>query len=341
MSYTDEQLQRIQDNARQRSSLGSQAAGIGPETKPAIENPVPDEPPNKDTTEQVTDTECYIRDIETEETERDLEAEGDLIETEGEIKSTANLKRDLREKKGEKREKESRTSSTETAFFQELFKMKFPEFVERAIEFNTNDYEERAYTYDPNEHHTPLWTFTRLVKSYFKAQNLVINAGQAFAEVDELIRWTKHFDILDDEEAYDEFESNWNKIQFYLGENALDRSIRQAEAYPLDPGSMALPRYKLFISMAGWLQVSAGDNYILLPCKNVTDAFIRHGIACNKMNVSRMCNRAIGAGYLREVKGHKFDPKDPQAERLATRFRFDLSHFPILKETVEAVESDE
>ena len=339
MDYTEKQLRQIQENKLKQMGIGSSVASIGADLKPKSDNPVPDESRKEASKEQATDQGCYIRDLETE---------GNLIETldtESDLQKTTTPNRDLLEIERKKGNTVSRTNSTEVVFFQELFKKKWPEVLKSAVEASTRDYTARKETYDADHYHTPLWTFTRIVKSYFNFKNVVIDVDEAFNEANAVMTdwggWVNYFDVFDDEEAYDEFESNWNKIRFLFGETVLDKAMLQANEYPLDLEQVALPRYQLFISMVGWLQVSAGDNYILLPCKNVSDAFTRHGIECNKMSVSRMRDRAEQAGYLREVSRHKFDPKDPQAEKRATRFRFDLSHFSILVEAAEAMDAEE
>ena len=82
--------------------------------------------------------------------------------------------------------------------------------------------------------------------------------------------------------------------------------------------------YPSFVSLAGWLQVVAGDTEIMLPCRDVAEV-----MGVTPMTVSRYRNWAIEDGYLVKVKDHTFRGKGASNE--ATEFRFPVQLWECLK----------
>lgn len=211
------------------------------------------------------------------------------------------------------------------------FDLPFPKFVGWAIEENKTE-PEHYDTSNGKPYHTPLWTFTRWIKGYLWDRD-GMTADIAFDKVDSVIQdwgddWATHFDVDDDEHAYEEFVVTWPKVLYPAGLAALDTAMRYAQLTPLElrvRKSRPLPRYQLFVSVAGWLQANMGDAPIWLPCKKVSELFTKNGVPCNKMRVSRWREMAVSDGYLTEVEPHTRGPNG-----LATRYRFDVTLYDCL-----------
>ena len=179
---------------------------------------------------------------------------------------------------------------------------------------------------------TPLWTFTRLIRGYYFDTDT--SAEVAFDSVDAIIRqlegWEEVLAVCDKEEAYTEFMSNWEKVRYPPGYGPLELAMRKALEQPLRPDrckNRRMPRYEMFVGLAGWLQVCMGDQRILLPCEDVAETITEHGFSCTKMTVSRCRELAIKDKYLTILKGHKFRSGGFGE---ATEFRFDITKFEVL-----------
>jgi hypothetical protein len=86
------------------------------------------------------------------------------------------------------------------------------------------------------------------------------------------VQWAHYFGV-DAEDARVEFLSNWDRVRCLPGYAPLDYAIEQAEKRPIEFGGVGLAAdtdgYKRFLTIAGWLQVAAGNRNILLPCELV------------------------------------------------------------------------
>ena len=75
-----------------------------------------------------------------------------------------------------------------------------------------------------------------------------------------------------------------------------------------------MPRYDRFVSLAGWLQHTAGDRPIALPCRVVAAL-----MGTDKHQVSAWRGLAVREGFLRELEKARYEPG---GKGKATTFRF-------------------
>ena len=181
---------------------------------------------------------------------------------------------------------------------------------------------------------SPLWTFVRHIRG--RCWGGDETADDIFGRVDQALRarggWAAHFEVKDEEEAYIEFVSNWDAIMYPPGQDPLSIALTKAKECPLTPERSQhrrLRNYALFVSMAGWLQASMGDQPILLPCREIAALLTEHGQACSKMAVSRWRKLAEKDGLLRVTREHSFRSA---GNSRATEFLFDMSQFDRLRE---------
>ena len=116
---------------------------------------------------------------------------------------------------------------------------------------------DNGHRYEDQEWGTPIFSFTRLVRSWRKEQ---AKADRAFEIVDEVMRkwngWSKYF-ALTDEEAYAQFVETWPKVRWRIDESPLDIAAKRAKAFPLASHvkrARPTPGYNRFFSLVGWLQ---------------------------------------------------------------------------------------
>lgn len=174
-------------------------------------------------------------------------------------------------------------------------------------------------------YNTPLWTFTRVVKSFFPD----LSADEAFDLVEPEIETQGGWRdlcldaIYSSSDAYVEFTHVWGRVRYLLGEGPLDVAIRASERTPLVPERCRLPGepYARFVSLAAWLQWAMGNRPIALPCELVGDV-----LGVSAMSVSRYREAAVRHGYLTQTAQHS------HAQRRASEFRFNLEAFLELKE---------
>ncbi len=170
---------------------------------------------------------------------------------------------------------------------------------------------------------SPLWTFTRLVKSRLAEG---VTADKAFAATDRIVQsaggWQKMFSWLDGfstEAAYAEFVTAWPKIRYRLQEDPLVQAYERAKRYrvraPGREGKPPAPKYDEFISLVGWLQFTIGEpatngapttdgklrKAIYLPCRRIAEL-----MQTTPRLVSIWRQWAIEAGILVITAPHKF-----------------------------------
>jgi len=193
-----------------------------------------------------------------------------------------------------------------------------------------NDYRNTNSTAPETTYHTPLWAFTRAVRSLYEQG---ADPHDAFFEIERAILRRGGWEILETElepdDIYFEFVCNWARVRYRIGETPLGNALQMAQAHPLMPKRCEeypdlLKRYAEFVSLAGWLQVAMGNSSILLPCQKVGDA-----LAVSAMSVSRYRQIAAADGYLAMVRQHSL------AGHRATEFRFDVSRFPCLRDMAQ------
>jgi len=179
-------------------------------------------------------------------------------------------------------------------------------------------------------YHTPLWTFTRAVRSFYGED---VDPHEIFFKVESIIFRKGGWDILNTglaaADIYFEFVCNWARVRYKIGETPLGNALEKAQAHPLRPERASryrafLARYSSFVSLAGWLQVTMGDHSILLPCEKIGDL-----LGEDKKTISRLRQIALEDEYLREIRKHSF------ARRRATEFRFNVSRFAVLHEMAQ------
>jgi hypothetical protein len=187
---------------------------------------------------------------------------------------------------------------------------------------------------------SPLWGFLRLAKAH--PELIKADAGEALRRVERvLMAWNKAADLprgadpwgewfdVEQEDARAEFFEAWDKIRLLPGRTPLEAALELARATPLilrpEERRTRPPGYTAFVSLAGWLQVVAGDQNILLPVEDVGRL-----LRCSPRTVSSYRRWAAQDGYLRLVRGHVFRSKDEVGQ--ATEFRFDVRLFGALLE---------
>jgi hypothetical protein len=136
--------------------------------------------------------------------------------------------------------------------------------------------------------------------------------------------------LLEDEDEPVEFLASWDKIRYLPGESPLDQAAERARREPLGlrEDVERSKGYRSFVSLAGGLQVTAGDRNIQLPCREVGKL-----LGVEPKSVSRYRHWAVQDGYLREVKPHVY--RGPGKRGEATEFRFDVSQFKGLAEAAQ------
>ena len=175
---------------------------------------------------------------------------------------------------------------------------------------------------DRPEWHTPLFHFTRAVKSQFPEGTKV---DEAFDEVDKVVRrlggWGKleWVEIEDSEMAFEYFAHAWGKIRYRVGEGPLEQAFAKANSQPLETPrgrERRLAGYDRFVSVAYWLQKVVGDRDILLPVRQVAEL-----LGTDKHRVKVWRDWAVADGFLAVTQAHAFHGGVGRA----TQFRFNNS----------------
>jgi hypothetical protein len=183
---------------------------------------------------------------------------------------------------------------------------------------------------------TPEWQidfqFVRHIKGHPSMANA--DAKEAFRRTDQLLRtwklgaWEYWFG-MSREDAEVLFLACWDVVRFLPGHTPLDNALELSRRQPLglkpDIKAQRTDGYEAFVSLAGWLQVGAGDRPILLPAREVGAL-----LGVQHTTVLRYRNLAKKDGYLTEVKEAKYGGRAGAGE--ATEFRFDVGRFACLKE---------
>lgn len=155
------------------------------------------------------------------------------------------------------------------------------------------------------------WEFCRYLLAHSEFQNL---RGGALARA--LRRLTNL-----DEASLDVILSEIERVRYAKGAGPLEWAAAMSCQYPLsDPDDLQLERYNKFLSIAGWLQVVRGDEPIILPVAKLAGE-----LGVTAQMVSHWRRRAQRQGLLSEVARYI-------AHKQATRFRFAVERFSILRE---------
>jgi len=207
-----------------------------------------------------------------------------------------------------------------------------PEYIAAAVRYNQIQVEKWHESGGPWM--TSVWYFTWLMKGHPQLTDLSVD--EAKEVIDEVFATSDYFknerdnpwlelpfyDSSNSGEPEIEFLTNWDKVRCAPGRSPLDEAIRKSNEIPLEPSRCEdgkLPLYKKFVSVAGHLQVTMGNQNILLPCEKLAGV-----LGTNKMMISRMRHLAVRDGYLKVVKESRFRSKGNSE---ATEFRFDVSIF--------------
>jgi hypothetical protein len=157
------------------------------------------------------------------------------------------------------------------------------------------------------------WEFCRYLLAHSEFQKL---RGSALARK---LRCLKDLD----EELIDVILSEIERVKYAKGGGPLEWALlmsSQPEYQLSDPEDLRIPRYNQFLSIAGWLQVSQHDKPIVLPVAKLASE-----LGVTPQIVSNWRQRAQRQGLLSEVKRYV-------AHKQATRFRFAVERFSILRE---------
>lgn len=203
---------------------------------------------------------------------------------------------------------------------------KFAEFIEALVASEMDG--------DNPEWWTPLFAFTRAVKNWHTDG---VQLDRAFNAVDGAMRRLGGWSVLglddvqDTESAYEFFTYAWDRVRFHADERPLQQALVKAKAYPLSTTRVhgrRMPKYDRFVSVAGWLQVTAGNRNILLPVRQVAELLSTDKYRTDKHRVSIWRELAKKDGFLAVAKQHVF--RSGGVGR-ATEFRFDVSRWDCLR----------
>ena len=215
-----------------------------------------------------------------------------------------------------------------------LSAMTFPEYVAWAVEDAEDQYEASE---------TPwvgiLFYFVRAM-AYFRDEpgqtpkSLFHDSGVELVKiakrrrVDHRDPWASFFDKSRDE-AEVEFISTLPKIRLPRGKSdpveiAIERSATMTLGLRKQDEETRPTMYRKFISVAGWLQVTAGDKNIVLPCDLLGQRF-----NVSAMTISRMRTWAVEDGYIKLVKAHRY------AAKSAAEYRFNVRWYRCLMEAAK------
>jgi hypothetical protein len=174
--------------------------------------------------------------------------------------------------------------------------------------------------------------FVRWAKAHPDLRALDCEAG--FRKVERIVKswprekredpWQRWFD-LDADDAEIEFKDLWDAIRSLPGCGPLELALDKARSCPLTlHANRTAQAYVTYVSLAAYLQMQVGDDLIFLPQEIVAKL-----MNLKQPTVSRLQRWSVEDGFLKVVR-------PAVANKIATRFRFDLSRFPELaKQTKE------
>lgn len=195
---------------------------------------------------------------------------------------------------------------------------------------------EWIYSQDTPEWQSGIFEFVRHIKGHpevtGQAKEVVLRKVEATMDK-RGETWTKYFNVETVSDARTEFLANWEKVRFLPGYTPLHNAYLRAKAMRLQSkrGQQwpdLYEHYDLFVSLAGWLQVSMGNRPILLPCHKLAPMF-----SVDPKTISRWRKFALEDGYLKIVKEARFSSKGGSE---ATAFRFDVSRWKCLSKAAES-----
>ncbi|MCX5658621.1 MAG: hypothetical protein NTW19_02735 [Planctomycetota bacterium] len=139
---------------------------------------------------------------------------------------------------------------------------------------------------------------------------------------------------VDRETAATAFLSCWDRVRCLPGYGPVDYAIQRATAVPINwlanNLSIDTAGYRRFLSVAGWLQVTAGNANIVLPVH-----LLSKKLKTTTMSVSRYRTAALADKYLIFAKAHRWHSKGGSANA-ATEYRFNVGLVPVLKQAAQA-----
>jgi len=155
------------------------------------------------------------------------------------------------------------------------------------------------------------WEFCRYLFAHSKFQNL--RGGRLVKVLRRLI------DL--EEDMLELIALEIERVKYAQGAGPLEWAVLMSCHHGLsDPEDSQLEGYNKFLSIAGWLQVSQVEKPIVLPVEKLAKE-----LGVTRQLVSHWRQRAQRQGLLKEV-GHYV------AHKQATRFRFAVERFSILRE---------
>jgi hypothetical protein len=158
---------------------------------------------------------------------------------------------------------------------------------------------------------SPTWEFVRLCRTHPKL--LSLTADQAFNK----IPWSA---TGFDEEEQLTFIAEWDRVRSLPGMSPLHWAANLARQHPLISTRKHLKTYNEFVSLAGWLQVSVGNNNpIFLPTRKVAEIL---GLKSNA-TVATLCKIALADDLLELI--------ERATQHRATRYQFRVECYEILR----------
>lgn len=156
--------------------------------------------------------------------------------------------------------------------------------------------------------HSPLWRFTRLIRSWGREE---WKAGAAFKDVNRVIVDAGGWETLlgvDEETANFEFTVAWKKVRFRKDEDPLHQAFVKATKHPVnykkqDGDGRPTPGYDRFISLVTWLQFTRGEASIYLPLQKVAKI-----LSTDQRMISLWRQQAIADGFIEMIARHHYKP---------------------------------
>jgi hypothetical protein len=143
--------------------------------------------------------------------------------------------------------------------------------------------------------------------------------------------WEIHF-CLSRDEAEVEFLSNWEVVRFPPGFDPLEYAKTQAEKHPVQIRNTEKESrpdiYPFFISIAFWLQVTMGEQPVMLPCRKVGEL-----LGVSHETIFRLRRNAEEDKYITKVKEHNYRS---QGNSEATEYTVDISLWSNMQKFVKS-----
>jgi hypothetical protein len=160
---------------------------------------------------------------------------------------------------------------------------------------------------DPEPWQSSMFFFVRCLRSHpdlgaLSAADAWDEISAPFADWETVLETV--LDTYDDVDAAEaEFHTCWPKIRCPTGREPIQEAYHRAHDEPIifDPDriSQNTAKYKLFLSLSGWLQVCIGPSSIFLPVRKIAQL-----VGVSTYTISMYRGLAVEDGFLFETEKH-------------------------------------